>query len=55
MAQFDAIAATVLDEFEKLPANRKPAIRSNGVREWVPLSGIVAELKNGDLVCLAMA
>lgn len=43
MAQFDAIAATVLDEFEKLPANRKPAIRSNGVREWVPLSGIVAE------------
>ncbi|CAK7226717.1 hypothetical protein SBRCBS47491_006324 [Sporothrix bragantina] len=55
MVQPDAIAAAVLDVFDKLPANRKPAVRSNGVREWVPLSGIVAELENGDLVCLALA
>lgn len=43
MGQADAIAAVVLEEFDKLPANRKPAVRSNGVSEWVPLSGIVAE------------
>lgn len=43
----DAIAAAVISEFEKLPSKRKPHIRSNGVHEWVPLSGIVARGATG--------
>lgn len=39
----DAIALAVLEEFAKLPAKRKPAVRDNGLHEWVPLSGIVAK------------
>ncbi|KJR82668.1 tRNA-specific adenosine deaminase 1 [Sporothrix schenckii 1099-18] len=55
MAQADSIAKAVLEEFDRLPTNRKPAVRSNGIREWVPLSGIVAELADGQLVCVALA
>ncbi|PMD27891.1 hypothetical protein NA56DRAFT_696909 [Hyaloscypha hepaticicola] len=51
----DAIAEAVLKEFEKWPAKRKPLMRSDGVREWVPLSGIVAQDKHGQLTCLAAA
>ncbi|KAI0803556.1 adenosine deaminase/editase [Xylaria sp. FL0064] len=51
----DLIASLVLKEFTKLPAKRKPVVRDNGLREWVPLSGIVAEEKNGKLACLALA
>ncbi|CZT08102.1 hypothetical protein WAI453_002260 [Rhynchosporium graminicola] len=50
----DDIADAVLGEFEKWPSKRKPSLRSAGVKEWVPLSGIVAQGKNG-LVCLAVA
>ncbi|RDW80139.1 hypothetical protein BP6252_04777 [Coleophoma cylindrospora] len=39
----DDIATVVLEQFEKLPAKRKPQVRGPGVREWVPLSGIVAQ------------
>jgi tRNA-specific adenosine deaminase 1 len=39
----DDIALAVLEEFRKLPAKRKPAVRDNGLREWVPLSGIVVK------------
>jgi len=39
----DEIALAVLEEFRKLPTKRKPAIRDNGLREWVPLSGIVVK------------
>jgi tRNA-specific adenosine deaminase 1 len=39
----DDIALVVLEEFRKLPAKRKPAVRDNGLREWVPLSGIVVK------------
>jgi tRNA-specific adenosine deaminase 1 len=45
MTKADEIAAIVLDEFEKFPTKRKPAVRDNGVHEWVPLSGIVAHGK----------
>jgi len=37
----DAVADCVLASFDRLPARRKPRPRSDGVREWVPLSGIV--------------
>jgi tRNA-specific adenosine deaminase 1 len=39
----DLIASLVQKEFDKLPVKRKPVIRDNGLREWVPLAGIVAE------------
>jgi len=42
-AAADVIASLVLQEFDKLPAKRKPVVRDNGLREWVPLSGIIAE------------
>lgn len=39
----DEIADAVLKEFERWPKKRKPLTRSDGVKEWVPLSGIVAQ------------
>ncbi|KAK2591900.1 hypothetical protein QQS21_010398 [Conoideocrella luteorostrata] len=48
------IARAVISQFNKLPAKRKPTIRDNGLHEWVPLSGIVAE-QDGHLTCLALA
>lgn len=39
----DEIAKLVLDKFDSLEQKRKPLTRSDGVKEWVPLSGIVAQ------------
>jgi tRNA-specific adenosine deaminase 1 len=39
----DDIAEVVLQQFNALPSKRKPLARGDGVREWVPLSGIVAQ------------
>jgi hypothetical protein len=39
----DEIAEAVLQEFDKWPTKRKPLQRGDGVKEWVPLSGIVAQ------------
>ncbi|KID72651.1 uncharacterized protein G6M90_00g092110 [Metarhizium brunneum] len=50
----NVIARTVISQFQKLPAKRKPTVRNNGLHEWVPLSGIVAE-KDGKWTCLALA
>ncbi|CAD6444446.1 4c181175-502f-4b82-a424-2b5343324335 [Sclerotinia trifoliorum] len=50
----DEIANVVLKQFDELPAKRKPLNRGEGVREWVPLSGIVASGENG-LTCLSLA
>ncbi|GKT45960.1 tRNA-specific adenosine deaminase TAD2 [Colletotrichum spaethianum] len=50
----DQIADLVLQQFQKLPAKRRPQVRDNGLHEWVPLSGIVAE-KDGVLTCLSLA
>ena len=43
MADVDAVASAVLEEFNKLPAKRKPSVRDNGLHEWVPMAGIVAK------------
>ncbi|KAJ9155675.1 Adenosine-deaminase domain-containing protein [Pleurostoma richardsiae] len=51
----DAIACLVLEQFDKLPPKRKPTVRDNGTREWVPLSGIVARGGDGSMKCLALA
>lgn len=50
----DAIAEAVIECFSRLPAKRKPAVRDNGLHEWVPLSGIVAEVE-GKFACISMA
>ncbi|KAK1641409.1 adenosine-deaminase [Colletotrichum phormii] len=50
----DEIADVVLRQFKKLPAKRRPQVRDNGLHEWVPLSGIVAE-KDGVLTCFSLA
>lgn len=54
-SEADAIASTVLKQFAALLPKRKPHARSNGVREWVPLSGIVARHGDGSLKCLTLA
>ncbi|PBP20962.1 adenosine-deaminase domain-containing protein [Diplocarpon rosae] len=51
----DEVAEVVLREFDKWPAKRRPLVRSDGVKEWVPLSGIVAQVGMGSLECLAAA
>ncbi|KYK59798.1 putative tRNA-specific adenosine deaminase 1 [Drechmeria coniospora] len=50
----DLIAQVVITQFGKLPSKRKPAVRDNGLHDWVPLSGIVAEV-DGRFTCLALA
>ena len=39
----DEIADLVLKTFDGLERKRKPLVREGGVKEWVPLSGIVAQ------------
>ncbi len=39
----DEIAETIQRQFDSLPQKRKPQARGNGLQEWVPLSGIVAQ------------
>ncbi|KAI0173641.1 adenosine deaminase/editase [Hypoxylon sp. FL1284] len=51
----DEIAALVQRHYDTLPAKRKPAVRSNGLREWVPLAGLVAEGNDGKLHCVSLA
>ncbi|KAI2634897.1 adenosine deaminase/editase [Hypomontagnella submonticulosa] len=51
----DDIAALVQKHYDALPAKRKPVVRNNGLREWVPLAGIVAQGKDNKLWCLSLA
>lgn len=39
----DDVADCVLRQFDQLPKKRKPQDRGNGIREWVPISGIVVK------------
>lgn len=39
----DEVADLVLNTFDGLEKKRKPLARESGVKEWVPLSGIVAQ------------
>ncbi|CAI6333175.1 unnamed protein product [Periconia digitata] len=49
----DSIADCVLETYEKLPQKRKPRIRDDGTREWVPLAGIVL-VKDDRLKCVSL-
>lgn len=57
----DLVASLVQQEYDKLPAKWKPTVRDNGLHEWVPLSGIVAQIATGhtrehtELRCLSLA
>ena len=39
----DDIADVILKQFDALPGKAKPLNRGGGTKEWVPLSGIVAQ------------
>lgn len=54
-SEADAIARVVLEKFDRLPSRRKPRVRDNGAREWVPLSGIAAKHGDGSLKCVVLA
>ncbi|KAG9236093.1 adenosine deaminase/editase [Amylocarpus encephaloides] len=52
----DEIADVVLKQFETWEKKRRPLDRTNGTREWVPLSGIVFEERTkNSLKCVASA
>ena len=54
----DLVASLVQQEYDKLPVKWKPAVRNNGIHEWVPLSGVVAQIATGEhteLRCLSLA
>ncbi|CAG8962485.1 hypothetical protein HYFRA_00014220 [Hymenoscyphus fraxineus] len=52
----DGIADVALKQFASWEKKRKPLTRTNGVKEWVPFSGIVVQEKNSNkLTCLAAA
>ncbi|KIN04484.1 hypothetical protein OIDMADRAFT_156477 [Oidiodendron maius Zn] len=53
-ASSNDIADAVLKQFDDLPKKAKPLHRGGGIREWVPLCGIVAEGRES-LTCLALA
>lgn len=42
----EKVADAVISEFNKLPASAKPCVRSNGVKEWTVLAGVVAAVDN---------
>lgn len=45
----DDVADAALKVFDSWPAKRKPLDRGNGAREWVPMSGIVAEGRRDEM------
>ncbi|OTA56828.1 hypothetical protein K449DRAFT_387201 [Hypoxylon sp. EC38] len=51
----DDIAVLVQKHYDALPPKRKPVVRGNGLREWVPLAGIVAQGENDELWSLSFA
>ena len=44
----------ILENFHALPQKSKPRTLTNGIQEWVPLSGIVAIGDNDSITCLAL-
>ena len=48
------MVAAILENFHALPTKSKPRTLTNGIQEWVPLSGIVAIGDNDGITCLAL-
>ncbi|KAI8825052.1 adenosine deaminase/editase [Fimicolochytrium jonesii] len=58
MPAASAIAAAVLDRYDKLPKKGKPALRGGKRPEWTVLAGIVKNVAQGDteeLECIALS
>ena len=51
----DRVVVAILERFHALPSKSKPRTLTNGVQEWIPLSGIVAIGDNDSITCLALA
>lgn len=45
----------VLAVYSQLPKKGKPLLRSNGVKEWTVLAGVVITLRNQESECVALA
>lgn len=54
MSQADEIARLVIEKYKQLPSKGKPLTRTNGIREWTVLAGIVIK-HNEQLECVALA
>lgn len=51
----DRVVNAIHEKFRTLPTKSKPRSLINGIREWVPLSGIVVIGENESITCLAIA
>ena len=51
----DRVVRAVHEKYHALPKKRKPGTLTNGIQEWVPLSGIVVIDDNESVTCLALA
>ena len=52
----DAIVHAVFEKFDALPGKSKPALQTNGIQTWVPLSGIVISHGSpcADVECISL-
>lgn len=50
----DRIVTAVIEKFDALPTKSKPRTLTNGIQEWVPLSGIVTIGEDESITCLAL-
>ena len=50
----DRVVVAILETFHALPSKSKPRTLTNGIHEWIPLSGIVAIGDNDSITCLAL-
>lgn len=50
----DRAVIAIHQKFHSLPTKSKPRTYTNGIQEWVPLSGIVVIGENESITCLAL-
>ena len=50
----DRVVLAIHEKFHHLPKKSKPRLLTNGIREWVPLSGIVVVGENESITCVAL-
>ena len=50
----DRVVTAIIEKFDALPTKSKPRTLTNGIQEWVPLSGIVTIGDDESITCLAL-
>lgn len=50
----DKIASEIFETYSQLPSKAKPLVRSNGVKEWTILAGVVMMTSNSNLRCVSI-